>query len=201
MLELILLALVSYLIGAVPFSYIFPKFLSGVDVRHLGTRNVGATNALLSSKKKTPAILALIFDMAKGLGALFIANIFIGDESSKGVALFFAVVGHDFPFYLEFKGGKGIATEAGGIIGYSPATFFFLIPIYLISLSITKYVILSTIIVSLFMPIVFYLTGMGFVGLCVGSLFLILNIYTHREDLLRILSGKEKKISDSLKGV
>lgn len=186
----------SYLIGAIPFSLIFSKIFSNIDVRYHGSRNVGATNVLVVTGKKKAAILAVIFDLIKGFAVVIFSKIFFGSDILAYTSGFFAVLGHDFSIYLGFKGGKGVATSVGSIIAINPFSIGFLVFAYVISILVTRYIILSTLISFIVLPFILWILGEGFLGIIFGILYLALAFYVHRGDIERLVSGKEKKLSD-----
>ncbi len=111
------IALVAYLLGSIPFGLIISKLMGYGDIRKIGSGNIGATNALRTGNKKLAA-LTLFFDMGKGALAVFLARHIATEEMEMAelTAVFFAVLGHIFPIWLKFKGGKGVATSLGGIL-------------------------------------------------------------------------------------
>ena len=105
----------AYFIGAIPFSYLITRWKTGGDIRNLGSRNVGATNVLRTSGK-LPGLVALILDVGKGITAVYLGGALGGNEIWGAVGGFFAVVGHSFPVFLNFRGGKSVATGGGAFL-------------------------------------------------------------------------------------
>ena len=189
--------LLSYLIGALPTAYLLAK-LKGLDLRQHGSGNIGATNAWRVLGKKI-GVITLLLDILKGLVAVIvIARVFpfkmIGDlflrELTCGLA---AILGHNFPVYLKFRGGKGVATSLGVFLGLAPklvgAVFFLWAGIFLI----TGYVSLASMVAGLLLPVFSLLFAyprvMHWFSLGLGILILI----QHRANLKRLLKGEEKK--------
>lgn len=190
----------SYLIGSIPFSLIFAKLLKGVDVRNSGTGNVGATNALISAGFRA-GTFSVVFDIAKGFAAVIFARIMIGSDLACALAGLMAIVGHDFSFYLNFSGGKGIATTGGVIIAINPYLVFMISVLYVVFLVLTRYFIVSSLAVLAVVPIMLYISNDGLPYVIFGILSFMIALYTHREDILRIISGKEAKAKIALNRV
>ena len=191
----------SYLIGAIPFSYILPKIFTKVDVRERGSCNVGATNVLVTTGNRHIAILAAFLDVAKGFVVVIAAKLFFVSDFYPYLAGFFAIVGHDFPVYLKFNGGKGVATTVGVIMAANPFAIWFCLIVYSLFIVVTKYLILSTIITLFFTPFILLWLGEGLIGFIFGIFFLLLALFVHRADLSRIIAGKEKKLSEAIQSV
>ena len=185
-----LVILYSYLLGSIPFGLIYAKIAGLGDVRNIGSGNIGATNVLRTGNKQVAAY-TLLSDIAKGSIAVLITNKFFSEYSLLSFLIVY--LGHIFPVWLKFKGGKGVATFIGGIL----ITNYILGLVFLITwgviAKIFKISSLSAIIafiVTLFVTFVFYdfnLTLLMF-------FFTVFSIYTHRDNIKRIISGDESKI-------
>ena len=185
-----LVILYSYLLGSIPFGLIYAKIAGLGDVRNIGSGNIGATNVLRTGNKQVAAY-TLLSDIAKGSIAVLIANKFFSEYSLLSFLIVY--LGHIFPVWLKFKGGKGVATFIGGIL----ITNYILGLVFLITwgviAKIFKISSLSAIIafiVTLVITFVFYdfnLTLLMF-------FFTVFSIYTHRDNIKRIISGDESKI-------
>ncbi|OGC10407.1 acyl-phosphate glycerol 3-phosphate acyltransferase [candidate division WOR-1 bacterium RIFOXYC2_FULL_37_10] len=193
--------LFSYLIGAIPFSYILPKLFGGIDVRAQGSGNVGATNVLVATGSKKIAVLSAFLDVVKGFAVVIFAKVVFGADIYWYLAGLFAIIGHDFPVYLKFKGGKGVATTAGVIAAINPFAIWVCLIVYIISIAGTRYLILSTLITLAITPFILFLLGEKGIGFIFGVLFFLPAIFVHRMDIEMLLSGKAKKISEALKSV
>ena len=185
-----LVILYSYLLGSIPFGLIYAKIAGLGDVRNIGSGNIGATNVLRTGNKQVAAY-TLLSDIAKGSIAVLITNKFFSEYSLLSFLIVY--LGHIFPVWLKFKGGKGVATFIGGIL----ITNYILGIVFLITwgviAKIFKISSLSAIIafiVTLVITFVFYdfnLTLLMF-------FFTVFSIYTHRDNIKRIISGDESKI-------
>jgi len=185
-----LVILYSYLLGSIPFGLIYAKIAGLGDVRNIGSGNIGATNVLRTGNKQVAAY-TLLSDIAKGSIAVLITNKFFSEYSLLSFLIVY--LGHIFPVWLKFKGGKGVATFIGGIL----ITNYILGLVFLITwgviAKIFKISSLSAIIafiVTLVITFVFYdfnLTLLMF-------FFTVFSVYTHRDNIKRIISGDESKI-------
>lgn len=186
----------SYFLGAIPFGYLISKYRYKIDPRTKGSRNIGATNVLRVAGV-LPGIIVLVLDAFKGYISIKLTRAF-GPEYIYFAGLM-AIIGHCWPVYLKFKGGKGVATTLGVILGINFTYFGYLIITFLIVFAFTRIVSLSSLISVLGLPLVVYLST-GDPGVTV--MFLLysgLIIYRHRENIKRLLRGEEKKLSFSRK--
>ncbi len=185
---------VFYFIGSIPFALILTKLFGHGDIRDIGSGNVGATNVLRTGNKYL-AFAVLCLDIFKGLIPFIILNSLYDINMLHLVLLcHFAIIGHIFPIWLKFKGGKGVATYIGFLIG-----FHFLIGLYFLVTWITiawisRYSSLSSLVASLVAPLYFFFVNPNnFVGIFLLYLFLIISL-KHRENIKRLISGTENKI-------
>jgi len=183
-----------YLIGSIPFALILTKLLGHGDIRDIGSGNVGATNVLRTGNKYL-AFVVLCLDILKGILPFIILNSLYNTNILHTIFLcHFAIIGHIFPIWLKFKGGKGVATYIGFLIGFN-----FLIGLYFLLTWITiacifRYSSLSSLAGSLIASIcVFFINPNNFVGIFLLYLFLIISL-KHLENIKRLISGTENKI-------
>lgn len=201
----ILMALVAYLIGSVNFSVIISKKMAGFDVRERGSGNAGTTN-MLRSVGKGPAALTLILDIAKGLVAILIAFL-IGKISSEvnaallvQLAGFFVVLGHTFPIFFGFKGGKGVATSLGVLLFINPLIGLICLVFALAVMAFTRMVSLGSIMAAILFPVLTLFIKDGYIAdgytyVIFGIAMAVLVIFNHRSNLKRIYTGKENRLS------
>ncbi len=186
---------VSYLIGSVPFGLIFTKYFSNVDVRTVGSGNIGATNVLRASGKKA-AILTLLADSLKGFLPVLIAQSLFNDDLTTALTGTATVLGHIFPIYLKFKGGKGVATSFGVVFAVAPLIGLACLIIWLLAAFLWRYSSLSALIAFACYPIITF--SSSFVSrkpLAALSLFIFgMMYYRHRENIKRLIAGTESKI-------
>ena len=201
----ILIILLAYLLGSIPFGLVIARLYGVSDIRTVGSGNIGATN-VMRTVGKIPALLVTILDIAKGTVAVLIAGIFggmlLGDiEYLKLAAGFFAIFGHIFPVFLKFKGGKGINTALGVFITLLTIPIFISIAIFVVVVFISKFVSLGSILGSLSLPITVFIISIISpdryhpVYLPVTIVFAFLVIFTHRANIKRLLSGAENRFS------
>ncbi len=184
-------AVIGYLLGSIPFGLLLTRAAGLGDVRQIGSGNIGATNVLRTGNKKLAAA-TLLCDAFKGTAAVLIANALWGYEASL-VAGFFAFLGHLFPVWLGFKGGKGVATYIGVLLGAAPVMMLLFAAIWLITAFVTKYSSLSALVAMLVIPIVLWIMGPEKTALLVTALSII-SWYMHRANIRRLLAGTESKI-------
>ncbi len=193
-LTLLALTLISYLIGSIPFGLLIAK-TKGLDIREQGSGNIGATNVLRCLGKPL-GIACFILDVLKGyLPAAFFP--ILGNCGSDFGILFgvAAILGHNFPVFLHFKGGKGVATSAGVLIGIAPLAVGLGILSWALVFFISGYVSLGSIIAALVVAIVGWvrLNTYGIVTALALTLLGALAVYRHRENIKRLLAGTENK--------
>jgi glycerol-3-phosphate acyltransferase PlsY len=161
------------------------------DVRKIGSGNIGATNVLRTGNKKLAAA-TLLLDALKGTAAVLVANALWGYEASL-VAGFFAFLGHLFPVWLGFKGGKGVATYIGVLLGVAPLMMLAFALIWLATAFITRYSSLSALLAMLVIPVALWVLGPEKTALLV-TLLSVISWWKHRENITRLLAGTESRI-------
>jgi glycerol-3-phosphate acyltransferase PlsY len=183
--------ILGYLLGSIPFGLLLTKFTGGPDLRAIGSGNIGATNVLRTGRKGLAAA-TLALDMLKGTGAVLLARHLIAPDAAVFAAVG-AFLGHLFPVWLRFKGGKGVATYIGILLGLAwPAALAFC-GIWLIAALIFRYSSLSALIASALTPAWFWFDGEPLRAL----LFLLLTVllwFMHRANISRLLAGTESRI-------
>lgn len=191
----ILFIALSYFLGAIPFGLFFGRWFSGIDVRTMGSGNIGATNVLRASGKKA-AVLTLIADALKGMLPVLAAKFIFQDDwitTCSGIA---AVLGHAYPVYLHFRGGKGVATSYGVILAVTPWTGLLCLIIWLSTAYFWRYSSLAALVSFACYPIfVFSFSppaskASGFLSLFIFGMI----YYRHRENIKRLLLGSESRI-------
>ncbi|MDH7800586.1 MULTISPECIES: glycerol-3-phosphate 1-O-acyltransferase PlsY [unclassified Rhizobium] len=188
---LALAALIGYLLGSIPFGLILTRMAGLGDVRKIGSGNIGATNVLRTGNKKLAAA-TLLLDALKGTAAVLVANALWGYEASL-VAGFFAFLGHLFPVWLGFKGGKGVAVYIGVLLGAAPLMMLAFALIWLATAFITRYSSLSALLAMLVIPVALWILGPEKTALLVTVLSVI-SWWKHRENIARLLAGTESRI-------
>ena len=187
--ELFIISLISYLIGSIPFGFLLIKIFLSKDIRNIGSGNIGATNALRTGNKKI-GFSTLILDILKAA----ITIIFVKFNYSEFIFISSLCVflGHVFPIWLKFKGGKGVATYVGILFSINPTYGLIFITIWLIVFFIFKYSSLSSIIASLSIPLYLFIF-LNSLNLFFFLIMLILIFFTHRENIKRLINKEESK--------
>ena len=188
--DILLVSLYSYFLGSIPFGLILTKLFLREDIRKIGSGNIGATNVLRTGKKFL-AILTLMLDVIKGFLTVYATSIYFNDFVYLAALICF--IGHIYPVWLKFKGGKGVAVYLGTIIfiSFKCAIIFGLV--WIITLFIYKYSSLSSIISALFVFIYSVFLNNFSLSLYVIIAFIIM-IYTHKENIMRLRNKTENKI-------
>ena len=201
----IVVTIIAYLLGSISFSVIISKKMAGFDVREKGSRNAGTTNVLRTVGKKA-SIITLICDILKGVVAIlvaYIAGLILKDSVDKALLIQLAglavIIGHTFPIYFGFKGGKGIATALGVLLITNWNIGLICLVFALVLMIITKMVSLGSLaaavlfpILIIFMPHTSYLVDGNYI--IYGILIAALVIFNHRANVKRLLTGTENKI-------
>ncbi|MEC9414420.1 MAG: glycerol-3-phosphate 1-O-acyltransferase PlsY [Pseudomonadota bacterium] len=186
----------SYLLGSIPFGYLLTRYFTKVDIRNIGSGNIGTTNVLRTGKKIL-ALLTLCFDIFKGFLPIYLAFKLVDTDAQSVTFIYlasiFTFLGHIFPIWLKFKGGKGVATFIGIIFGLSYCSALIFIFSWLLIALVSKKSSISSIFASLITTIYFYLFN-SFLGPLVLLLQLII-ILKHSENIKRILNKTEPNIS------
>tara|TARA_B110000438_G_scaffold281309_1_gene307359 strand:+ start:63 stop:662 length:600 start_codon:yes stop_codon:yes gene_type:complete len=188
--------LISYLIGSIPFAYILTRVFGLGDIRNIGSGNVGATNVLRTGKKKL-AIVVLFLDIFKGyLPISFFTFLYESQFQQFEILIItsFAIIGHIFPIWLKFKGGKGVATYIGYILGINYIFGAIFILCWLIIALIKKYSSLASILSLIIIPIISYFLSYSMQINLLLVLLGIIIIYKHNANIKRLLSNSETKI-------
>lgn len=196
--------LLAYVIGATPFGFLAGK-LKGIDIRQHGSGNIGATNVLRTLGKPV-GITVLILDILKGLCPVLIARSVAGPEGTL-VAIFAAIaaiLGHNYTFWLGFKGGKGIATSAGAIAPLIPVPFLVAVVLWIAGFAISRYVSVASILSAVSLPvtaaILMMREGQWDPPLFVFTLFLsIMATWRHRTNIQRLMKGEENRFEPGKK--
>ena len=206
--SVLVIAVVSYLLGSIPFGYLLVRIFRGEDVRQTGSGNIGATNVARTGSKWL-AIATLMLDALKGYVAVFHVFFFAGHHPDHlpqfgphtvyilaALAAFFAIVGHMFPVWLRFKGGKGVATSVGAFLGIAPAAVLVCLVAFALIIGVTRYVSLGSILGAAVFPIAAWWLqpetrdAAVMVFIVASSLLIIIR---HKDNIGRLLAGNENR--------
>ena len=197
--SLVISIILGYLLGALPFSFWLGK-LKGVDLRKVGSGNIGATN-LARALGPGWGILAFLLDMSKGLAAVLLAG-YLGNVWSCGllslpllkiVAGISSIAGHNWTFLLHFKGGKGVATSAGVFLGLAPLSLGMAVLVWILIFAASRYVSLASLIASISLPLWMVWQNKPLELVIFSGIACILIIYRHRTNIKRLLKGEENR--------
>ena len=187
--DYLIIGILSYLLGSIPFGYLFTKFFLKKDIRDVGSGNIGATNALRSGNKLI-GYLTLIFDIGKAVIPVLYVKINYPDLIF--LSSLCAFLGHVFPLWLKFKGGKGVATYLGILFVINISYGIIFITIWLFIYFLSKYSSLSSILATLSIPI-FLLISKNFSEVSFFVIMFVLIFFTHRENIKRLKNKEEKE--------
>jgi glycerol-3-phosphate acyltransferase PlsY len=196
-----LITALSYLLGSIPFGYLLVRIFRGEDVRQSGSGNIGATN--VSRKSPVLGVLTLLLDAAKGAGAVVLSYLLadrlagLPSYEHLAAAALFAIIGHMFPVWLKFQGGKGVATGFGSFVLIAPKATLLAAGIFVAVVLLFRYVSLGSIIAVALFPLLawsFHQFGVSPTGVGLMALASLLIIARHHENIRRLLAGTESRI-------
>ncbi len=195
MTALLITIVVSYLLGSIPFGYLLVKIFRGQDIRQSGSGNIGATN--VSRTSPTLGILTLLLDALKGFTAVAIARFAFPEHPLLlGIAALFSIVGHMFPLWLKFRGGKGVATGLGSFVLIAPKAILAMVALFAGIVLVFRYVSLASITaVALFPALAWLLDGYRASPRMLACMALssLLIVAKHHENIRRLLAGTENR--------
>jgi glycerol-3-phosphate acyltransferase PlsY len=183
----------SYLLGSVSFSIVIAKWVKGIDIRQHGSGNAGATNTL-RVLGKGPGILVFVLDIAKGVAAVLIGRVLGENEWIPVLCGLAAIIGHNWPIWFRFKGGKGIATTVGVVatLAFLPALCAGIVAIATIAL--TRYVSLGSLLFAALTPLFISIFYFSVPLLCASLLICIFAFVRHRTNIVKLFQGTENKL-------
>ena len=191
----------SYLIGSIPWSWLVVRWKTGGDVRELGSGNVGATNAMRAAGRAA-GVLALLLDVAKGVAPVLIVRAIGTTTLVESYAAAAAVIGHMYPVWLRFRGGKGVATAAGAMGALAPLPALLAAAVFFVVVAVTRYVSLGSIVAMASFPVLVPLLADRSLppwrrpSQVVCILIAALSIWKHRGNIRRLLAGSERRLGE-----
>jgi glycerol-3-phosphate acyltransferase PlsY len=185
--------LVAYLIGSVPFALLLARRWGANDLRSVGSGNLGAANVLRASGI-TAGVLVAVLDIAKGAASVMLAERLSPNSSSAAVAGVAAIVGHIYPVWLRFRGGKGVATACGAFAVLTPQAVGPALAIFFVTAWATKYISLASVLATLALPPIAYAMGTPLPGVIAALGAATIIIFRHRSNLVRLKSGSERRL-------
>jgi glycerol-3-phosphate acyltransferase PlsY len=188
------LVLLAYLLGSISFAVLLVRATTGRDIRAEGSGNAGATNVLRSHGKKLALLVALL-DVAKGVAPVLLMRLVTADPRWSAAAGFAAILGHVFPVFYGFRGGKGVATAVGAFLALSPVALLVCLAIFLAIVAATRYVSLGSVVALALLPPI---AGLFFHAprsvVTAAGLTALLILLTHLPNLKRLARGEERKL-------
>lgn len=208
-LKLVVVAVLSYLLGSLNFGVILSRHMIKDDVRNHGSGNAGTTNMLRNYGKGISA-LTIAGDMLKVMVAIVIAKLIISVDSLsvyslfqgneniilKSFAGFFAVLGHIFPCFFEFRGGKGVATSGGMVFMIDWRIALILLAMFILVVAITKYVSLGSLVMAFFYPVFIFIFYKSVILTVIAVVFALIVFVAHRQNIVKLCKGTESKITE-----
>jgi glycerol-3-phosphate acyltransferase PlsY len=215
----IIVAVIAYLLGSIPFGYILVRLFRKQDVREIGSGNIGATNVARSGAKGL-GIVTLVLDVAKGYAAVWIGGLAIAYKwmgvdghntllssyrstghgyGIEGLCAVLAIVGHMYPIWLKFKGGKGVATGVGVFLGLAPMAVGLVLVLFIAVVWFSRYVSLGSIVATVAFPVLawaLYRNSRSQVIFLAAALSALLIIAKHHQNIRRLLSGTEHRLGE-----
>jgi glycerol-3-phosphate acyltransferase PlsY len=183
----------AYGIGSTPFAWLLARRWGARDLRRVGSGNVGAANVLRASGV-TAGVLVAILDIAKGAASVLLADRLGAGPGATAAAGLAAIVGHIYPFWLEFRGGKGVATACGVFAVLTPAAVAPALAVFIGAVWITKYVSLGSVLASLVLPPIAFATGSPQPAVAAACAACALILFRHRSNVSRLRSGAERRL-------
>jgi len=185
---------VAYLLGSLTFATILVRAVRGIDIRTVGSGNAGGTNVLRTSGKGLALLVALL-DILKGVVAVLLMTSVTYDPRWLGAAAVAAVLGHVFPVFFGFRGGKGVATAVGGFAVLSPGSVLVIVAVFVLVVAATRYVSLGSVTAACLLPLTMGLVFRAPEGEVVAAVATaVLLVFSHRTNIGRLLSGTESRL-------
>ena len=182
----------GYLLGSIPFALIIARAWSGVDLRRIGSGNPGATNVVRASGLSAGLLVALL-DILKGAASVLIAVRLADHPAVPAAAGFAAIIGHIYPVWLRFRGGKGVATACGVFAVLTPIAILPALAIFLVTVWLTKYVSLASLAATIVLPPVAFAAGSPAPSVTAAFAAAIIIVFRHRSNVTRLRTGTERQ--------
>jgi glycerol-3-phosphate acyltransferase PlsY len=190
---MVAIVLAAYLLGSIPFALICARQWGAADLRRAGSGNLGAANVMRVSGV-TAGVLVAALDMAKGAASVWLAARFSAGPEISAAAGFAAIVGHIYPVWLRFRGGKGVATACGVFSMLAPLAVPPALVVFVITVWLTKYISLGSVLASLALPLLAYAVGSPAPAILAAIAAAIIIIFRHRSNVMRLRTGTERRL-------
>lgn len=192
----ILPAVIGYLLGSIPIGYLVVRRLYHIDIRRYGSGNIGFTNVFRTAGL-APGLLVLVGDILKGVIAVLVGQ-WLGGETAGMLGGLAAVAGHNWSLFLQFSGGRGVATGAGVFLALAPKVLTVAALIWVVTVALTRYVSLGSILSAISVPILILIFHESFLLFIFGLLAAFFVVYRHRPNIKRLLNGTEYKFGEKV---
>lgn len=183
----------GYLLGSIPFAFLLSRRWTGLDIRQAGSGNVGAANVLRTSGIAA-GITVMLLDVAKGAGSVLVAQRLSPGDATPAAAGFAAIVGHIYPVWLRFRGGKGVATACGVFSVLTPAALGPAVALFVATVWFTRYVSLGSVVASVALGPVAYAMHASIASIAGAAAAAAVIVFRHRSNLVRLAGGTERRI-------
>ena len=187
------IVIVAYLIGSVPFALLLARRWGAADLRRIGSGNLGAANVLRASGVKA-GVLVAVLDITKGAVSVMLAQRFADHAAAPAAAGLAAIVGHIYPVWLRFRGGKGVATACGVFSVLTPFAIPPALGIFVVAVWLTRYISLGSMLASVALPPIAYATGSPAPAVASAFVASAIIVFRHRSNLVRLRTGTERRI-------
>jgi len=188
-----LVVFAAYLIGSIPFAFLLARRWSAADLRQVGSGNLGAANVMRASGV-TAGVLVAILDITKGACSVMLAERLSGNAAAPAVAGLAAIVGHIYPVWLRFRGGKGVATACGVFSVLTPLAIPPALAIFLITVALTKYISLGSLLATIALPPLAYAMGSPAPAVIAAFAAAAIIVFRHRSNVARLRTGTERRL-------
>ena len=193
----LIVLITGYLFGSIPFAYLLARRHRGIDLRQTGSGNVGAANLLRATTKKI-GVSAMALDVAKGIASVLVARQIEPGATGPAVAGIAAVLGHIYPVWLGFRGGKGVATTCGVFSILAPQATLIATVVFFALVWWTRYISLGSVAGSILLAPLAYLTGAPDVTVGAAAIVAAIIVHRHRSNLARVFAGIERRLGQNI---
>jgi glycerol-3-phosphate acyltransferase PlsY len=184
---------VGYLLGSIPFAFVFARRLRGIDIRQAGSGNVGAANVLRTSGV-VAAVVVMALDACKGVGSVIVVQRWMVDGAAPAAAGIAAIIGHIYPVWLRFRGGKGVATAAGVFAVLTPWALLPVIAVFIATVWFTRFISLGSVVATIALGPLAYVMHAPSSAVLAALASAAVIVFRHRANLARLRSGTERRI-------
>lgn len=183
----------GYLLGSVPFAFVLSRRLRGIDIRQLGSGNVGAANVLRTTGVRA-ALTVMALDACKGAGSVLVVQRWAGGDTAPALAGVAAIIGHVYPLWLRFRGGKGVATAAGVFSVLTPLALVPALAVFVVTVWMTRFISLGSVVATLALGPIAYVLNAPEIAVFAAVVSAAVIVFRHRANLARVRAGTERRI-------